>query len=105
MSNKAPHSIHSVEDAHQLEGAFRRIFQNPRTILKKFIREGMTVVDFRCGLGFFTMESAKLAGKSGQVIAVDVQKGMLELVQQNTEHAVRKPDNAPSLSAESHWVA
>ena len=75
-----PHTIHPVEKAEQLEGIFRRIFQNPRTILKKFIREGMTVIDFGCGPGFFTVESAKLVGRSGKVIAVDLQKGMLDLV-------------------------
>ncbi len=81
MANRI-HTIHPVEDAAQLEGSLRNFFHHPHRILKNHIREGMTVIDFGCGPGFFTMESAGLAGKSGKVIAVDVQKGMLELVQQ-----------------------
>lgn len=112
MSNKEPHSIHRVEDAHQLEGAFRKLLHNPRRILKKYIREGMTVIDFGCGPGFFTVESAKLAGKSGKVIAVDVQKGMLELARQkirNTEfeHKVtlhRCSPHAIGLTEEADFI-
>lgn len=77
-----PHIIHPVEKASQLEGFFREIFQNPRKLLKNYIREGMTVIDFGCGPGFFTSEAAKLVGESGRVVAVDLQKGMLDLVKQ-----------------------
>lgn len=75
------HSVHRVEDAAKLEGSLRKFFHNPRRILKDYVHEGMNVIDFGCGPGFFTLESAKLAGDTGKVIAVDVQQGMLDLVQ------------------------
>jgi ubiquinone/menaquinone biosynthesis C-methylase UbiE len=38
----------------------------------------MTVLDFGCGPGFFTLDLADLVGPSGRVIAADLQPGMLE---------------------------
>ncbi len=38
----------------------------------------MTVLDFGCGPGFFTIDIAQTVGNSGRVIAVDLQDGMLE---------------------------
>jgi len=37
----------------------------------------MTVLDLGCGPGFFSVEMARMVGKSGRVIAVDLQEGML----------------------------
>lgn len=42
----------------------------------------MTVLDAGCGPGFFTLDMAHLVGKSGRVIAADMQEGMLRLVQE-----------------------
>lgn len=74
--------LHPLEDASALESPFRRLLQNPGRIVKKYIRQGMTVLDLGCGSGFFTLEIAKLVGEKGKVIAVDVQEGMLEIVRQ-----------------------
>jgi ubiquinone/menaquinone biosynthesis C-methylase UbiE len=38
----------------------------------------MTVLDVGCGPGLFAIEMAQMVGKSGRVIAVDLQEGMLE---------------------------
>jgi ubiquinone/menaquinone biosynthesis C-methylase UbiE len=67
-----------VERAGSLDTKLRRWFQNPRKILSPFVTEGMTAVDLGCGPGFFTIDMALLAGSSGRVIAVDLQKGMLD---------------------------
>jgi len=67
-----------VEKAGSLDTKIRRWFQNPGKILSPFVTEGMTAVDLGCGPGFFTIDMAMLAGKSGRVIAVDLQEGMLE---------------------------
>ncbi len=36
------------------------------------IREGMTVVDYGCGPGRYTVQFARLVGEKGRVIAVDI---------------------------------
>ena len=66
--------------ASGLDSRFRRLLQNPRRLLEPYVREGMRVLDFGCGPGFFTLELARLAGPTGRVIAVDLQAGMLEKV-------------------------
>jgi ubiquinone/menaquinone biosynthesis C-methylase UbiE len=65
-----------------LDTPFRKLFQDPQKILKPYVRSGMTVLDFGCGPGFFTIEIAKMLSDSGTVIAVDLQDGMLERIRQ-----------------------
>ena len=69
-----------VERAGGLDNTWRRWLQDPYKILMPYIREGMTVLDVGCGPGFFTIQMAKLVGKTGRVIAADLQDGMLEKV-------------------------
>jgi len=66
-----------VEKADSLDTRFRRLLQNPKRILKPYIEEGMTVLDFGCGPGFFSVDLAQMVGESGRVIAADLQEGML----------------------------
>ncbi|NQE46742.1 putative arsenite methyltransferase [ANME-1 cluster archaeon GoMg2] len=67
-----------VERASGLDNLFRKWIHNPDKILGDYIKEGMVVLDVGCGPGFFSVEIAKMVGKSGKVIAVDLQEGMLE---------------------------
>lgn len=69
-----------VENASSLDNLFRRWIQNPSRILDNRVREGMAVLELGCGSGFFTLEIARLVGRSGKVIAADLQDGMLELL-------------------------
>lgn len=69
-----------VEGASSLDGRLRRLLQNPRKMLKGRVGEGMTVLELGCGPGFFTPEIARMVGKSGKVIAADLQDGMLDIV-------------------------
>jgi cyclopropane fatty-acyl-phospholipid synthase-like methyltransferase len=55
----------------------RRWLQNPAAIAAPYVRGGMTVLEPGPGMGFFTLELARLVGTSGQVIAVDVQPRMV----------------------------
>lgn len=66
-----------VERAGLLDSMIRRWLQNPRRLLKPYLREGMTALDFGCGPGFFSIEMARMIGESGRVIAADLQEGML----------------------------
>lgn len=77
MANGKKH-ICPVEIAGSLDSRFRRWFQNPWKILSPYINEGMTVLDFGCGPGYFTIDIARMVGKSGRVIAADLQEGMLQ---------------------------
>ena len=70
-----------------LNNRFRRYVQNPEKMLGRFIHEGQTVIDIGCGPGFFTLPMARLVGESGRVIAVDIQKGMLDKVDHNAKKA------------------
>ncbi len=65
-----------------LDNSIRRWLQNPRKILGPYIKEGMTVLDVGCGPGFFTIEMARMVGKSGRAIAADMQEGMLQKVKE-----------------------
>ena len=56
----------------------RRWRQDPHELLSPYVRQGMTVLEPGPGMGFFTLELARLTGESGRVIAVDIQQKMLE---------------------------
>ena len=77
MSDKKTR-ICPIEKADSLDTKFRRWLQNPKKILKPYINEGMTVLDFGCGPGFFSVGLAQMVGESGRVIAADLQEGMLQ---------------------------
>ena len=64
--------------AGSLDNRIRRWLHDPRRILGPYIGKGMTVLDVGCGPGLFAIEMAQMVGKSGRVIAVDLQEGMLE---------------------------
>lgn len=52
--------------------------QDPAKLLAPYVREGMTVLEPGPGMGFFTLELARLAGARGRVVAVDIQSRMLD---------------------------
>jgi len=79
--------LHPMEKTSALESRLRLFLQNPRKILKKYVRSGMTVLDLGCGTGYFTLEIAKLLNNNGKVIASDVQKGMLEFLKQKLRNS------------------
>ena len=74
--------------AGSLDNKIRRWIQNPRRLLAPYIEEGMSVLDLGCGPGFFSIEMAQMVGRSGRVIAADLQDGMLQKLKskiQNTD--------------------
>jgi SAM-dependent methyltransferase len=56
----------------------RRLMYDPHKILAPYVRDGMTVLEPGPGMGFFTLERARLVGPSGRVVALDLQPRMLE---------------------------
>jgi len=78
MSDK--NRVCPVEKAGGLDSGIRKFLHNPVKILSPYLKSGMTVIDIGCGPGVFTIEAAKMVGKSGRVIAVDFQQGMLDIL-------------------------
>jgi len=60
-----------------LASPLRRLMLDPHKLLLPFVREGMTVLEPGPGMGFFTVELARLVGASGRVVALDIQPKML----------------------------
>ncbi len=73
--------------AWTFDNPLRRFFQEPEKIVGPFLREGMTVADIGCGMGYFTIAMAKMMGGNGTVIAVDIQQKMLDLTRKRAERA------------------
>jgi len=63
-----------------LASPLRRLRQDPHRILSPHVRAGMTVLEPGPGMGFFTLELARLVGAAGRVITVDVQPKMLKVL-------------------------
>ncbi len=78
MMDDRKNHVCPVERASILDHGLRRWLQDPQKILKPYIKEGMTVLDIGCGPGFFSVDMAQMVGRSGRVIASDLQEGMLQ---------------------------
>jgi ubiquinone/menaquinone biosynthesis C-methylase UbiE len=51
----------------------RDLLEDPRRILERArLGEGMTVADYGCGPGSFTMPAAQIVGDGGRVYAIDI---------------------------------
>ena len=74
------HSICPASKADSLDSWLRKILQNPKRMLGKYVAEGMSVLDIGCGPGHFSVEIAKMVGNSGKVAAADLQQEMLDRV-------------------------
>ncbi|MBN1997586.1 class I SAM-dependent methyltransferase [candidate division KSB1 bacterium] len=65
---------------YTFDNPLRRIFQNPRQILAPYVKHSATVVDIGCGMGYYSIAMAKLVGKEGKVLSVDIQPQMLAIL-------------------------
>jgi ubiquinone/menaquinone biosynthesis C-methylase UbiE len=77
--------VFPVEEAKYLDRSIRKWLQKPNKILGNWVKEGMTVLDFGSGTGYFTTEIAKLVKETGKVLAVDLQQGMLDIIRHKIE--------------------
>jgi len=73
-----PHSVCPWWVGYLLASPLRRIAYKPAGILGPYVREGMTVLEPGPGMGFFTLDLARMVGPSGRVVAVDIQRKMLD---------------------------
>jgi len=70
-----------------LASPVRRLGQDPASLLGPYVSEGMLVLEPGPGMGFFTLELARLVGKRGKVVAVDVQPRMLAELRRRAQKA------------------
>ncbi len=63
---------------HAPVGALLRLFR---------VKEGDTVLELGPGPGYFTIEAGRLVGSAGRVICVDVQPGMVSVLEQRLRDA------------------
>jgi len=70
-----------------LASPIRKLGQSPEKILGPHVREGMTVMDVGCAMGFFSLPLARMVGASGAVICLDMQERMLLALQKRAAKA------------------
>ncbi len=73
--------------AYTFDNPLRMFFHKPDKMLSQYVKEGMTVVDIGCGMGYFSIGLAKILKGNGKIIAVDIQKEMLEVVEKRARNA------------------
>jgi ubiquinone/menaquinone biosynthesis C-methylase UbiE len=67
------------------DNPLRRLVHDPRALLRPYVGEGMRVADIGCGMGYFTVALAELAGPTGHVQAVDLQPQQLRVAARRCE--------------------
>jgi SAM-dependent methyltransferase len=70
-----------------LASPIRRWFEDPAKLLAPYVREGMTVLEPGPGMGFFTLDLARLVGPSGRVVVVDLQPRMIASLKRRATRA------------------
>jgi 2-polyprenyl-3-methyl-5-hydroxy-6-metoxy-1,4-benzoquinol methylase len=75
-----PHHVCPWWVAYTFDNPLRKLIHNPNKIFSDLVKNGMTVIDVGCGMGYFSIGMARLVGASGKVIAVDLQQKMLDIM-------------------------
>ena len=70
-----------------LASPLRKLFHRPEQILGPHVRDGMTVLDIGCAMGFFSLPLARLVGPTGRVVCVDLQEKMLQSLRNRARKA------------------
>jgi ubiquinone/menaquinone biosynthesis C-methylase UbiE len=73
--------------AYTFDNPLRRFLHDPDAMLGQFVKQGMTVADIGCGMGYFSIAMARMAGQNGKVISVDLQQEMLDIMLKRAKKA------------------
>jgi ubiquinone/menaquinone biosynthesis C-methylase UbiE len=65
----------------------RRLMQDPVKILSPYVRDGMVVLEVGPGMGYFSLPLARMVGPAGKIVAVDIQKRMLQALEKRLGRA------------------
>ncbi len=87
MPNPTPHHVCPWWLGYLLASPIRKLSCRPAKLLAPYVREGMTVLEPGPGMGFFTLDLARLVGSEGRVIAVDIQPRMLARLRRRAARA------------------
>lgn len=63
-----------------LASPIRRLWYTPGALVAPHLKPGMKVLEPGPGMGFFTIEMARLVGAGGRVLAVDIERKMLDVM-------------------------
>lgn len=80
-----------------LSCSLRKKYQDPHKILQDYIKPAMKVADIGSGMGYFTLPLAQMVGNEGEVVAVDLQKQMIHVL----EKRAKKIGNLPQLKTQT----
>jgi len=75
--SKRDSDVCPVEISGLLDTKLRKLFQDPKKILKPYIKKDMVVLDVGCGPGYFTTKISALLNGTGKLIGADLKEGML----------------------------
>ena len=70
-----------------MDNPLRRFFSPPEKLLQGHVKEGMTLADLGCGVGYHALTAAKMVGQAGKVYAVDIDEKAITAV---TKKATKK---------------
>jgi ubiquinone/menaquinone biosynthesis C-methylase UbiE len=65
----------------------RRLVQSAEKIFGYCISPGMTVLEIGPGMGFFSLDTARLLGPGGRLVCVDLQPKMIKVLNKRAEKA------------------
>ena len=82
-----PHRVCPWWLGYLLASPVRRLYYSPAKLLAPHVRPGMTVLEPGPGMGFFTLDLARLVGTSGRVISIDIQPRMLDRLRRRVANA------------------
>lgn len=71
----------------ELDNPFSRMHKAATIIEHLGLSQGMVVLDVGCGPGRLTIPVARVVGVYGKVVAMDIQKDMLNIVQKKSQEA------------------
>jgi len=74
-------------EARILTSFIRRMTINPAKTLSPFISTGMKVLDYGCGMGFFSLTAASLVGATGKTVCIDINARMLKKLNDRARNA------------------
>ncbi len=80
LSSAAGHGVCTWWKAYTFDNPIRKWVHPVPTVLGPYVGDGMTVMDVGCGMGHFSIGMAGLVGRTGKVVAIDMQQKMLDVM-------------------------